>query len=211
MYRNAFNTMSIYCEKENCDLKCGHFHLSRSADDKRRSRLKAKQNTKNVKSLDLLVPINGVVRVTHNHVDKNGSSNNTSLASRRDSSDQKQLSPLTPTTRNPSLGIRQESVDPLSPMSVASTITLDDIIASARRKISQDYEEPRLPSPVFLDELPSEADKHSWTGMLDIDDGFGEADSFVQHLVDSEDEMWMAEPPTILNDDDQEDFEELLK
>uniref|UniRef100_A0A914CMN8 Uncharacterized protein n=1 Tax=Acrobeloides nanus TaxID=290746 RepID=A0A914CMN8_9BILA len=95
-------------------------------------------------------------------------------------------------------------------MSVASTITLDDIIASARRKISQDYEEPRLPSPVFLDELPSEADKHSWTGMLDIDDGFGEADSFVQHLVDSEDEMWMAEPPTILNDDDQEDFEELL-
>lgn len=135
---------------------------------------------------------------------------NNNQTPRRDSKDLK-FSPTTPKSKKNSLGIRPNSIDPLSPMSVASTITLDDIIASARRKISQEYEEPRLPSPVFLDELPSEADRISWTGMLEVDDGFEDANSFVQHLVDSEDELWMAEPPSIINDEDQADFEELLK
>lgn len=94
-------------------------------------------------------------------------------------------------------------------MSAASTVTLDDIIASARRKISQDYDEIRLPSPVFLDEVPSER-SNSWAGIAGSE--FGD-NSFVQHLVDSsDDELWInGEPPAIAADEEQEDFDELLK
>lgn len=92
---------------------------------------------------------------------------------------------------------------------MSSTVTLDDIIASARRKISQEYDEIRLPSPVFLDEVPSERSS-SWAGITQSELG---DNSFVQHLVDSsDDELWMnGEPPTMAADEEQEDFDDLLK
>lgn len=106
--------------------------------------------------------------------------------------------------------------DPISPFSSnASTITLDDIIASARRKTSVDFQPIVLPSPVFLDELPSQNDepyfrtdsKSSMEGINELED------EFVQHLIDSdsEDEFWNNEPTSLIVDDELADFEELLK
>uniref|UniRef100_A0AC35FCU6 Uncharacterized protein n=1 Tax=Panagrolaimus sp. PS1159 TaxID=55785 RepID=A0AC35FCU6_9BILA len=113
------------------------------------------------------------------------------------------------------LSVTTSHTNPTSPFSTSSTITLDDIIASARRKTSIDFQPIVLPSPVFLDELPSQNDepyfrtdsKSSMEGINELED------EFVQHLIDSdsEDEFWNNEPTSLIVDDELADFEELLK
>uniref|UniRef100_A0AC34GB73 Uncharacterized protein n=1 Tax=Panagrolaimus sp. ES5 TaxID=591445 RepID=A0AC34GB73_9BILA len=113
------------------------------------------------------------------------------------------------------LSVTTSHADPTSPFSsTASTITLDDIIASARRKTSIDFQPIVLPSPVFLDELPSQDEPYFRTDSKSSMEGINELeDEFVQHLIDSdsEDEFWNNEPTSLIVDDELADFEELLK
>lgn len=110
-------------------------------------------------------------------------------------------------------------------MSGSSTITLDDIILSAKRKISEEYIELRIPSPVLIQENDAEnaLDRHKHfiggTPWPKDDYNSGESHkedlSFVEHLVNSsedEDDLWYnRDPPSIIEEGEQEDFEELLK
>lgn len=98
-------------------------------------------------------------------------------------------------------------------MSGASTVTLEEIIASAKRKISQDYVDLRIPSPIFFDESDSElhhlAKQRNLIGgtpwpkdIYNLDESDHREDlSFVEHLVNSEsedDELWVErDPPSI--------------
>uniref|UniRef100_A0AC34Q495 Uncharacterized protein n=1 Tax=Panagrolaimus sp. JU765 TaxID=591449 RepID=A0AC34Q495_9BILA len=113
------------------------------------------------------------------------------------------------------------SNEPSSPFSNASTVTLEDILASARRKISADFQPILLPSPIFLDEDPiventqnlpfkkrRKTSDTSSNGIEELDE------EFFNHLVDSDDDegYWFnADPPSLIIDDDLADFDELMK
>lgn len=128
-----------------------------------------------------------------------------------------------PTTSNDNSPTRlsvSNSNDPISPFSQASTVTLDDIIASARRKTSADFQPILLPSPIFLEEdpvvdnpqnFPNKRRKGSDNTSENIDDV---DDEFIKHLVDSDtdDDYWFnGDPPSLIIDDDLADFDELMK
>ncbi|KAE9552034.1 hypothetical protein FO519_004759 [Halicephalobus sp. NKZ332] len=126
-----------------------------------------------------------------------------------------------PTTSNENSPTRlsvSNSYEPVSPFSCASTVTLDDIIASARRKTSADFQPILLPSPIFLEEDPivenpqnfpsKRRRRSSGNSSADIDD------EFIKHLVDSdsEDDYWFSgDPPSLIIDEDLADFDELMK
>ena len=122
-------------------------------------------------------------------------------------------------------------------------MTLDDIIgklnkgilalnnghsltASARRKISEEYQEIRLPSPEFEEEDTTLWDKRAarkkllfHESSLDIPAveasepiGRAEGGQYEDIYEDSEAELVIQEePPSYIGDDENEDFEEMLK
>lgn len=114
------------------------------------------------------------------------------------------------------------SIEPISPFSCASTVTLDDIIASARRKVSADFQPILLPSPIFLDEDPASENSNNYyksrrrreseddNSLNDVDEI---EDEFIKDLIDSdEDDYWFSgDPPSLIIDEDLADFDELLK
>ncbi|KAI1711001.1 hypothetical protein Ddc_13133 [Ditylenchus destructor] len=124
----------------------------------------------------------------------------------------------------------QNGTSPISPQSATSTVTLDDIIASARRKISQDMEgdDYGMPSPVHMiengdaDWLNDKKDKNTiYNRSLSEHISDEEKENrlartrFIESLLEydsSEDDMWTASKPPVMlmGDEDQEDFAELL-
>ncbi|KAI1706515.1 hypothetical protein DdX_12975 [Ditylenchus destructor] len=122
----------------------------------------------------------------------------------------------------------QNGTSPISPQSATSTVTLDDIIASARRKISQDMEgeDYGMPPPVhimengdadwFNDKNGKNIEKRSPNEPLSDEERENRLAQtrFIESLLEydsSEDDMWTAsKPPLIMGDEDQEDFVELL-
>jgi hypothetical protein len=98
-------------------------------------------------------------------------------------------------------------------VSGASTVTLDEIIASAKRKISQEYIDLRIPSPTPINDSDSEThhlarQRHliggtPWPKDIYHSDESDHKDdlSFVEHLMNSEseeDEIWFErDPPSI--------------
>jgi hypothetical protein len=118
------------------------------------------------------------------------------------------------------------AIEPITPVTVSSTVTLEDIISSAKRKISEEYVDLRIPSPVLIQDSDTENTlgerKHlsgdsAWPkDVYNSDESSHKEDlSFVDHLVNSsedEDDLWYnRNPPSIIEDGEQEDFEELLK
>jgi hypothetical protein len=106
-----------------------------------------------------------------------------------------------------------EPITPLTTFSGSSTVTLDEIILSAKRKISQDYVDLNIPSPVFMDDIDTDG-QHSLAKQRNLIGGTWAKDtynsdesshkddvSFVDHLVNSsdDDELWyQRDPPSII-------------
>uniref|UniRef100_A0A0M3IHP3 Uncharacterized protein n=1 Tax=Ascaris lumbricoides TaxID=6252 RepID=A0A0M3IHP3_ASCLU len=97
-----------------------------------------------------------------------------------------------------------------------STVTLDDIIASARRKVSDDYVEPPLPQNILTavhNGKLSYAERESTilnvtprstvNEVTRIEDILTEESSFTRKLLDSDSDTFLScEPPSLEADDD---------
>ncbi|KAI6243786.1 hypothetical protein M3Y99_00042700 [Aphelenchoides fujianensis] len=196
MYRvlSRMNDFNIYCTDDECDLSsCGLFHKPECETPIKS--LRERRTKFRVQSLDL-----GPTEQSEN---KPAFFSTTSEGG-----------------RTGFLGIEPNAIEPITPLTVsgASTVTLEDIIASAKRKISQEFPELRIPSPIMKEGEEATDRRAAPDGTwLESDHSPAESEiadlSFVQHLVDSDDEEWhvFEDPPSIVEQGEQEDFDELLK
>ncbi|KAI6205801.1 hypothetical protein M3Y94_00833600 [Aphelenchoides besseyi] len=182
--RQNFN---IYCENPHCNLNCDLFHKN-DCDISGKSLRERRPVIFRVQSLDL-----GSRELPENNKPAYLSTNSDG-------------------ERSSYLNVVPNAIEPITPLTVSgsSTVTLDDIIASAKRKISQEFEELRLPSPVIIETNENER-RHSGSNQS-IDDDHNPDLSFLQNLVDSDDDDWLfGDPPSVVEQGEQEDFDQLLK
>uniref|UniRef100_A0A914HML7 Uncharacterized protein n=1 Tax=Globodera rostochiensis TaxID=31243 RepID=A0A914HML7_GLORO len=224
MYRQLLqhNHLQIYCIRGDwCDFDCGRFHRRKLQNNGTNSEVSA-----NVDAIEKAALLNHGNR--QNEPPKlTVVATSLPLQGTINPSADRALSLALPASPFPysntpspagSLATRQNG-----PLSVS--VTLDDIIASARRKISEDYTDIQLPSPVFMDEQ----DKTGWDkragkkllfhySSLDVpamESMDVPTESFLAHKyedVDSEAELAIQEePPRFMNDEEAEDLEEMIK
>ncbi|KAI6210609.1 hypothetical protein M3Y96_00346200 [Aphelenchoides besseyi] len=182
--RQNFN---IYCENQHCNLSCGLFHKN-DCDMSGKSLRERRPVIFRVQSLDL-----GSREMPENNKPAYLSTNSDG-------------------ERSSYLKVVPNAIEPITPLTVSgsSTVTLDDIIGSAKRKISQDFEELRLPSPVMIE--PDENENRHSRSNSSSDDKHNSDLSFLQNLVDSDDDDWLfGDPPSVVEHGEQEDFDQLLK
>lgn len=227
MYRilNA-QKINIYCDLEMCDMDCGLFHRP----EVKRRIMESSRKRRGGRHL-----IRDVVMITFSdkqqHRVQSSDIEKISLERKADDSSDNQPKPEY-------LEITH-TVEPITPITAAtfsgaSTVTLDEIIASAKRKISQEYIDLRIPSPVFIDNGDSEMHNlakqrqliggTAWPEDVHNPDGSGDHRddaSFVDHLInssDDDDELWVDPPfsskyslvviltkiPCLVGEDDEE-------
>ncbi|KAL3107518.1 hypothetical protein niasHT_014235 [Heterodera trifolii] len=222
MYRQLLqlNHLQIYCIRGDwCDYDCGKFHRRKlnisdnnvvraHVDKLEKAALQNNENEQNT-APNLTLPSESPLQ------DANNPTANDAFSLPLPSS------PF-PTSHTPSptgsLASRQNG-------KLSVSVTLDDIIASARRKISEDYKEIQLPSPVFLDDQDQTLwDKraakkrllfhHSSLDVPAMESIDTAHDDFAHRYEDMDSEAELAiqeEPPRYINDEEAEDFEEMIK
>ncbi|KAI6191406.1 hypothetical protein M3Y97_00224900 [Aphelenchoides bicaudatus] len=204
MYRVlSAQKVDLYCVRNNCNFNCGLFHTPEARRNAKKSLRDRRAKQFRVKSLDM------------------GSLKN----------DKKQEVRTANSDEPPKtnfLGIQPNAIEPMTPLplSGASTVTLEDIISSAKRKISQEYIDLRIKSPELNDsdtEMHHLAKQRNLIGgtpwpkdiYLTDESDHKEDVSYVEHLINSssDEEEWVDKnPPSIIEDGDiDEDFEEVLK
>uniref|UniRef100_A0A7E4ULA5 C3H1-type domain-containing protein n=1 Tax=Panagrellus redivivus TaxID=6233 RepID=A0A7E4ULA5_PANRE len=193
--------MFIYCDNPDCNYNCGKFHkpgLMRFPTSVNPTIHEPSIS----ESLPVAVPDNDNVENSHKPLKLN-------------------VSAATAAANDPNssrLSVSHNSA-PMSPMSMASTITLDDIIASARRKTEADFQPIVLPSPTYLDDVPkSETYTLSKASRKDSQDSQANIEDleedYMPKLIDSDEEegYWFNDdPPSLIIDDDMADMEELIR
>uniref|UniRef100_A0A1I8BKF4 Uncharacterized protein n=1 Tax=Meloidogyne hapla TaxID=6305 RepID=A0A1I8BKF4_MELHA len=203
MYRQMMQQSplpSIYCPKEEwCNLNCGKFHARRLSF----IRDNAKRHA--------LTPIN--VKMATTVANENINKNN------RESIPNGSLMPTIPPPPATSPAASQTS----QTSGLSSSVTLDDIIASARRKISDEYKEIRLPSPEFVEDDNTLWDKKAAKkqllfqgSSLDIPTAENNGMQILNRNhyddQDSEAELMMIQqrPPNFNVDEEAEDIEDII-
>uniref|UniRef100_A0A914L253 Uncharacterized protein n=2 Tax=Meloidogyne TaxID=189290 RepID=A0A914L253_MELIC len=203
MYRKMMQQSplpSIYCTKEEwCNLNCGKFHARRLSF--------IRDNLKR----HALTPIN--VKMATTTANENTNKNT------RESIPNGSLMPTIqpPTITSPAVSQTSQA------SGLSSSVTLDDIIASARRKISDEYKEIRLPSPEFVEDDNTLWDKKAAKkqllfqgSSLDIptmeNSGMEILNRNHYDDQDSEAELMMIQqkPPNFIVDEEAEDFEDII-